>query len=80
MLERFLLGFHLLDFAADACDLLFDGKNIRDFAGALLKDCLEAALRFPGILQAGHEVGVLLGDFLSALSFVLDLAQGFEFG
>ena len=52
MLEIFLFGFHLFDFAADARDFLFDFEDVADFAGAVREDGLEALLGFAGIFQA----------------------------
>src|SRR5690348_2418607 len=46
MLEVFLFGFHLFDFAADAGDFLFDFEDVADFAGALREDGLETLLGF----------------------------------
>lgn len=46
MLEVFLFGFHLFDFAADASDFLFDFEDVADFAGALGEDGLETLLGF----------------------------------
>src|SRR5438876_462062 len=76
MLERFLFGFHLLDFAPDAGDFLFDIKNIFYLAGARSKDVLEAKLRLAVILDASNEVCVLLRDFFAILRFAFDTAEG----
>ena len=69
MLEIFLFGFHLFDFAADAGDFLFDCEDIADFSGALNEDGLEALLGFAGIFEASDEIGMLLGDFFAVLRF-----------
>src|SRR5579859_6767753 len=79
MLEVFLLGFHLLDFAADASNFLLDFQDITDFAGALGEDGLQALFGFAGVFQTRDEIGVLLSDFLAVLVFVLDVAERFEF-
>jgi hypothetical protein len=71
------LGFHLLDFATDAGDFLFDFEDVADFAGALREDGLEALFSFAGIFQARDEIGVLLGDFFAVLRFEFDAAERF---
>ena len=74
MLQRLLLGFHLLDFAANARNLLFDFEDVLHFAGARAENILEALLGFAGVLQPGEKIGVLLGHFFAVLRFGLDTA------
>jgi hypothetical protein len=64
-----LLGFHLLDFPADACDFLFDLEDVLYLAGASAENILESLLGLAGILKPCDEVGVLLGDFFAVLRF-----------
>jgi len=72
VLQIFLLGLHLLDFAAHAGDLLLHVENIFDLARSRSKNVLETKLRLAVILDASNKVGVLLGDFFAVLHFILD--------
>src|SRR5277367_5245447 len=80
MLEVFLFGFHLLDFAANPGDLLFNFEDVADLAGALGENGLEPLFGFAGVFEALDQVGVLLSDFFAALVFEFDAAEGLEFG
>ena len=77
VLEIFLFGFHLFDFAADTGDFLFDAKDVADFSGALGEDGLETLLGFGGVFQTGNQISMLLGDFFSVLVFGLGATEGF---
>jgi len=53
--QRLLLGFHLLDFAANARDLLFDFKNVFHLACARAENILKALLGFAGVSSGARE-------------------------
>ncbi len=70
-----LLGFHLLDFATNAGDFLFDLEVVLHFAGAGAKNVLKALLGFAGVLEASDEVGMLLRNFFAAVGFVFNTTE-----
>jgi hypothetical protein len=77
VLQILLLGFHLLDFAANARYLLFDFQHVLHLAGTGAQNILEALLGFAGVFQARDEIGVLLRDFFTVLGFDFDAAECF---
>ena len=79
MLQRFLFGLYLLDFAAHAGEFLFDFQYIFDLTRTGTKNILKPPFGFAGIFQAREQVGVLLRNFFPVLRFIFEATERFRF-
>src|SRR6202050_2815616 len=78
-LQNALIGFHLLDVAADSCDFLLGCEDVLHLAGTIAQNVQQSFLGGASIFHPGGAIGELLGHFFARLRFLFDAAELLQF-